>query len=488
MYEVSAEVQPSGTAVDVLNVTALIDGMPFPLSNTSGMTWTGNVAVNPCQTGFDLVYEAEWDAPLSGGTEVEPVAGVTQKWITGDPPASCPVTFGSTFSVNSTADAPDHNPGDGLCATGEDTCTLRAAVMEANATPGTDRILVASGTYALTLSGTDDTAALGDLDVLESMTIESDGFLATIDAAGLGDRVFDIFGGREATVTLHRLAVRGGQVAGPGGGIRNRSVLFLERVRIEDNRTAPDIGNPGGGVYTEGPLFATETRIRQNTAGHFGGGLVIYGGATTVLTRSAITENTALIQHGGGVAIIDGAVEAYNTTISGNEASVYGGGVYANTDSRVTFINVTIARNRADNNGGGFLFAGSTYPLRLGHAIVAENYKGFGTTPSDCWGTIFSLGYNLIEETSGCTLEGVTGNTIAGANQADLHNLGFWGGPTRVHRLQTSSAARDAGNPSLSNDASFFACRTQDQRGESRLTDGGGGSEAVCDIGGVEMQ
>ena len=41
-----------------------------------------------------------------------------------------------TFMVNSTGDANDMNPGDGICDTGNGDCTLRAALQEANAYPG----------------------------------------------------------------------------------------------------------------------------------------------------------------------------------------------------------------------------------------------------------------------------------------------------------------------------------------------------------------
>jgi hypothetical protein len=52
---------------------------------------------------------------------------------------------GMTFVVRSHGDKPDADPGDGRCATAGDTaaarrCTLRAAIMEANATPDADRI------------------------------------------------------------------------------------------------------------------------------------------------------------------------------------------------------------------------------------------------------------------------------------------------------------------------------------------------------------
>ncbi len=45
---------------------------------------------------------------------------------------------GATFSVNSTLDAIDALPGDGICeiATGNQICALRAAVQETNAQPG----------------------------------------------------------------------------------------------------------------------------------------------------------------------------------------------------------------------------------------------------------------------------------------------------------------------------------------------------------------
>ena len=76
--------------------------------------------------------------------------------------ASASSAAANTFYVTSTADAVDKNPGDGFCQTdaeGNAPCTLRAAVMEANALAGTDTIQVnTAGVYNLTLSGSDDTA------------------------------------------------------------------------------------------------------------------------------------------------------------------------------------------------------------------------------------------------------------------------------------------------------------------------------------------
>jgi CSLREA domain-containing protein len=49
-----------------------------------------------------------------------------------------------TYTVNSNADTPDVNPGDGLCATTGGTCTLHAAIQEANLDGGSSLIKFAS--------------------------------------------------------------------------------------------------------------------------------------------------------------------------------------------------------------------------------------------------------------------------------------------------------------------------------------------------------
>ena len=76
----------------------------------------------------------------------------------------------AVFTVNSTSDLPDASPGDGACDAGSGACTLRAAVQEANQTPGSDTINVPAGVFILTRTGADEEASLlGDLDLLESV-------------------------------------------------------------------------------------------------------------------------------------------------------------------------------------------------------------------------------------------------------------------------------------------------------------------------------
>jgi len=73
----------------------------------------------------------------------------------------------STFTVNHAGDAPDLGVGNGTCSVfpGSGVCTLRAAVMEANATPGPDTICFDAGitTIVMTVAGRNEgDAATGD--------------------------------------------------------------------------------------------------------------------------------------------------------------------------------------------------------------------------------------------------------------------------------------------------------------------------------------
>src|SRR5260370_24286462 len=92
------------------------------------------------------------------------------------------VAQSATFNVNSFIDVPDVNPGNGVCETapGNNICTLRAAIQEANALDGADTIVLQGLPYMLTRPGLDDTALNGDLDILDSVTITGAGPASTV--------------------------------------------------------------------------------------------------------------------------------------------------------------------------------------------------------------------------------------------------------------------------------------------------------------------
>src|SRR5262245_2398951 len=75
-------------------------------------------------------------------------------------------------TVNTTDDSADSNPGDGTCADSSGLCSLRAAIMEANASASvTDVIDLPAGIYTLTL---------GRLVITGSVTIRGAGSTSTI--------------------------------------------------------------------------------------------------------------------------------------------------------------------------------------------------------------------------------------------------------------------------------------------------------------------
>jgi CSLREA domain-containing protein len=94
------------------------------------------------------------------------------------------------FTVNTTADTVDADPGDGMAADSNGATSLRAAIMEANSLAGDDTITIPAGIYTRTLGGLNEGhATTGDLDVRDNLTINGVGGAETIiDAAGL-DRV-----------------------------------------------------------------------------------------------------------------------------------------------------------------------------------------------------------------------------------------------------------------------------------------------------------
>ena len=55
----------------------------------------------------------------------------------------------AAFVVTSTADLPDADLTDGVCAAAGGACTLRAAVQQTDALPGMDSVTVSAGTYLL---------------------------------------------------------------------------------------------------------------------------------------------------------------------------------------------------------------------------------------------------------------------------------------------------------------------------------------------------
>jgi hypothetical protein len=221
-----------------------------------------------------------------------------------------------------------------------------------------------------------------------------------------------------ATLTLSRVTLTNGDNYCCGGAIRNCAVLHLDQVTITHNSVHYNncLGCGGAGIYNE------------------------YG-ATLFITNSTISGNQALGANNTGGGINNWSVLYLNNVTIANNFAPIGGGVYTKDSATTESQNTLIANN---------------------------SYSGSGR---DCSGTFSSQGYNLIGDTTGCTITGTLTGNVTDVD-ARIGPLGDYGGATWTHALFTGSPAIEAGNAA--------ACATVDQRGVSRLLGGN------CDIGAFE--
>ncbi len=168
-----------------------------------------------------------------------------------------------------------------------------------------------------------------------------------------------------------------------------------------------------------------------------------------------------------------------NTTISGNKTDANGGGLGNGGD--VTLDNMTITDNTADEDnagggdGGGIFNDDASGTISLRNTLLAENFDP--SSDPDCFGTITSAGFNLIEtHSAGCLLMPEASDIIGEAPLIDA--LADNGGSTQTHALEVGSPAIDAGDCTDTGGNPI----TEDQRGTSRPQQGD------CDIGAFEFE
>lgn len=325
----------------------------------------------------------------------------------------------ATFAVNSTADAVDANPGNGVCATSSNVCTLRAAIMEANALAGADTITLLGTTYALSITGTgENSAAKGDLDVTGGgdLTIQGASPTSTRILAGGGgftssqgiDRVFHFIG--KNNVTISNVSIENGYVTGAkggGGGIFNEAAwVTLANCQLVGNITewsdSAKSGGQGGGVYNAAGAKMTinNCTFKSNKANTstsssenaFNGGGAIYNGGEMLVSNSVIDTNTSS-RFGAGVLNNMGTLSITTTIISGNTGPAIdssgfggasgagGGGGIANFSGQVTLRDSRVSGNKSMEGGGIY-----NYPAGPTQARVIIISSDITANRADMWG------------------------------------------------------------------------------------------------------
>lgn len=283
-----------------------------------------------------------------------------------------------------------------------------------------------------------------------------------------------------------------GGSGGAGGGITSQGSLTLIDCVITENRAGDGgFANQGGGaggvaIAGQGGVIIN-TVISNNAAGNGGTGKDQIGGrggdggglsAGNVLTmvNSSITGNRS--GRGGDGAAFAGGIGGngggftnsaratlVNTTISGNQTGEGGmgtregglggsGGGIHNTAPQLIISNSTIAANKTNGFYGGD--GGGIYSPVFGigilkNTIVANNAVAKGGARDgqgpDLFGNFDSQDYNLIEDTSGASLTGVTTHNVTGVDPR-LGLLSNNGGRTLTHGLLPGSPALNAGHNS----------------------------------------
>ena len=426
------------------------------------------------------------------------------------------------FLVNSTEDKVDTDFSDDICDADPGPavqCTLRAAIIQANLTPGQQVIRLQAQVYRLTIPGAnEDQSFTGDLDVRDAVQIigtTSGRARSTIDATGLGDRVFDgLLFSSSSQWLLQQLTITGGQLPGTtgpgtefdGGGIRNFSnltindsvlrnntaargggiahhgqqSLTIERSTISDNRAiagdTSSLADGGGGILqANGRLTLRDSTVQNNISASQGGGLSLLpfaqssGSNPVRIERSLVVGNSAQ-GNGGGISVEGkngGSVVIENSTVSTNFATTQGGGIdVRNLQLPVVLRATTIASNRSQR-GGGVMSDDKTTgaTMEATHSIFANNVGGNCDFEQKFRDSSFNLSSDSL-----CSFGGSNNRENVGAK---LGPLQFNGGPTQTHALLPGSPAIDAGRAT--------GCPATDQRGVARPQNG------TCDIGAYEF-
>jgi uncharacterized protein YjdB len=239
------------------------------------------------------------------------------------------VKAATTFIVNTTTDVMDAYPGNGICDDGNGNCSIRAALMEANALAGADTITIPPGTYTLN-------STFGQL------VISSDVILN----GNLGNPANTII-----------------QAASNAVSATNR-VLSIN----------PNVSTPGFDVKIQGLTI----RYGKAPLGYGGGGIDGDAGTRTIeIAHSIIEDNhTSGIGFGGGAYLsgaAGGTVKLNDVTFQNNEAGIssyssyssQGGGVFLQGDMNLDLVNVNIISNKSYGLGGGMAITPETTAARI---------------------------------------------------------------------------------------------------------------------------
>lgn len=223
------------------------------------------------------------------------------------------VSSSATFQVDLTLlDQVDGDPGDGVCEipTGG-FCTLRAAIMEANANDTFDVIIIPAGVIVHLNLGSfgNSLTSSGDLDITDPLRIEGGDEntlpqdFPVINAESLNDRIFDLRFARG--ITLRRLKL----TEGDSGSGEDVSTFAGGAIRIF-NSTATGTSNA---------ITIDQVHFNRNSADD-GGALAVFGSTNEVNVINSVFDFNTSISNGAAVYVEDSNLNIDQSSLSINVA------------------------------------------------------------------------------------------------------------------------------------------------------------------------
>ena len=311
--------------------------------------------------------------------------------------------YAETFTVNSTGDSADSNTGDGICDDGAGNCTLRAAMDQANATPGADTIEFSIDSGVQTITPLSPLPIIGDPVTIDGTTqpgflgtpiIELNGILAGAGVDGL-------------RITAGSSTVRGLVINRFGGeGIE---LQLTGGNKVEGNYIGTDVT---GTVIDPSPF------VKGDELGNTDNGVRINGVPDNTVGGTAAGTGNVISGNGRGVSASNAdGVEILGTSATGNlvQGNFIGTDVGGTLDLGNTGNGILIddapnntvggmtpgARNLiSGNNGDGVEISGGGATSNL----VVGNYIG-----TDVDGTVARRNSG-----SGVLIDGAPSNTVGG--------------------------------------------------------------------------
>lgn len=392
------------------------------------------------------------------------------------------------FFVGITTDSLDAAPGDGVCADSNGACSLRGAVMEANAKPGPDVIRIVSTDVALARAET-GAANGGDLDITESLVIEGDvnahGRPVTSVLQTVTSRHFEVSAPAEAHVVFRGLRLTGGRSSDLSGGsirIEGGGAVDIDRVEFFDNES---IAYGGAVSLVDGDLVVAGSDFHHNRTETSGAALYVGADGQASVARSSFWANEdaaalrdALFVSPGGSLLLRNSTVAFNQ-----------GGVTGHFASGIEIEQSTIAFNEA--HGIALFFSeGAAQHARLRSSIVAGNgLYDCGFIGAEFADLLDFDGWNLVQDGAACSA-GAT-NVVADPM------LAVTAGPEplfqpyhQLSRVLLPAVGPASYSPALDRVPVGVACHATDQLGQPRPHDlpGLADSDGPCDIGAVEAR